>query len=277
MIGFAVSFLGLLGATLIPAFFGLVAVVLLFRRSAPRYAAAFAAGVFLWYFSDTIGGSSYLGVNRGFSGGFDQAVLIVLFVAGLSLCLTDRHGFVAGEGEGREVSSLSIIIIPSIVALALSVHGLSEGAAFGALASSTAGTSLIAVLGGYGPAISYVLHKMLEASMIGASYLYSFSSSFRNQVPGWTDRLRDLSILGAVFTIPSLLGISTGYYLPLNGTYPFALASGTSVYVALRLAQPLVTSAGRNSYSESFKVTLLIMSGFLSIYFAALFHSTSTG
>jgi len=69
MIGFAVSFLGLLGATLIPAFFGLVAVVLLFRRSAPRYAAAFAAGVFLWYFSDTIGGSSYLGVNRGFSGG----------------------------------------------------------------------------------------------------------------------------------------------------------------------------------------------------------------
>ncbi len=274
MIGFAVSFLGLLGATLVPAFFGLLAVVLLFRRSAPRYAPAFAAGVFLWYFSDTIGGSSYLGVNRGFSGGFDQAVLIVLFVAGLSLCLTDRYGFVAGEG-GREVSSRSYIIVPSIVALALSVHGFSEGAAFGALASSNAGTSLIAVLGGYGPAISYVLHKILEASMIGASYLYS--SSFRNQVPGWTDRLRDVSILGAVFTIPSLLGVSTGYYLPLNGTYPFALASGTSVYVALRLAQPLVTSAGRNSYSESFRITLLIMTGFLSVYFAALFHSTSLG
>src|SRR5712691_7395527 len=276
MIGFDVSFLGLLGATLVPAFFGLLAMVLLFRRSAPRYAAAFAAGVFLWYFSDTIGGSSYLGVNRGFSSGFDQAILIVLFVAGLSLCLTDRYGFVAGEGVGREASGLSYIIIPSIVALALSVHGFSEGAAFGALASSTAGTSLIAVLGGYGPATSYVLHKMLEASMIGASYLYS-SSSFRNQAPGWTDRLRDVSILGAVFTIPSLLGISTGYYLPLNGTYPFALASGTSVYVALRLAQPLVTSGRRNSYSESLKITLLIMSGFLSLYFAALFHSTSTG
>ncbi len=187
MIGFDVSFLGLLGATLVPAFFGLLAVVLLFRRSAPRYAAAFAAGVFLWYFSDTIGGSSYLGVNRGFSGGFDQSLLIVLFVAGLSLCLTDRYGFVAGEG-GREVSSRSYTIIPLIVALALSVHGLSEGADFGALASSTAGTSLIAVLGGYGPATSYALHKMLEASMIGASYLYSSSSSFRNHVPGWTDR-----------------------------------------------------------------------------------------
>ena len=275
MIGFAVSFLGLLGATLVPAFFGLLAVVLLFRRCAPRYAAAFAAGVFLWYFSDTIGGSSYLGVNRGFSGGFDQVVLIVLFVAGVSLCLTDRYGFVAGEGMGREVSSRSYIIIPSIVALALSVHGFSEGADFGALASSTTGTSLIAVLGGYGPAISYALHKMLEASMIGASYLYS--SSFRNQVPGWTNCLRDISILGAVFTIPSLLGVSTGYYLPLNSTYPFALASGTSVYVALRLAQPLVTSGGRNSFSESIRLTLLIMSGFLSIYFAALFHSTSLG
>ena len=276
MIGFAVSFLGLLGATLVPAFFGLLAVVSLFSRAAPRYAAAYAAGVFLWYFSDTIGGSSYLGVNRGFSGGFDQALLIVLFVAGLSLCLTVRYGFVAGEGR-REVSSRSYLIVPSIVALALSVHGFSEGADFGALASSTAGTSLTAVLGGYGPAISYVLHKMLEASMIGASYLYSSASSFRNQITGWSDRLRDTSILGAVFTIPSLLGMSTGYYLPLNSTYPFALASGTSVYVALRLTQPLVTSAGRNSYSESFRLTLLILSGFLSIYFAALFHSTSLG
>src|SRR2546427_4296986 len=275
MIGFAVSFLGLLGATLVPAFFGLLAVVSLFSRAAPRYAAAYAAGVFLWYFSDTIGGSSYLGVNRGFSGGFDQAVLIVLFVAGLSLCLTDRYGFVAAEG-GREVSSRSYLIVPSIVALALSVHGFSEGADFGALASSTTGTSLIAVLGGYGPAISYALHKMLEASMIGASYLYS-SFSFRNQVPGWADRLRDILTLGAVFTIPSLLGVSIGYYLPLNSTYPFALASGTSVYVALRLAQPLVTSGGRNSFSESIRLTLLIMSGFLSIYFAALFHSTSLG
>src|SRR5712692_9849762 len=116
MIEFAYSFLGLLAATFFPAYLGLLGVVALFKRPAPQYAAAFAAGVFLWYFSDTIGGSSYLGVNRGFSGGFNQALLIVLFVAGLSLCLSDRYGFVAGEEVGREVSSLSYLIVPSIVA-----------------------------------------------------------------------------------------------------------------------------------------------------------------
>src|SRR5437879_7047205 len=100
MMGVAVSCLGLLGATLVPAFFGLLAVVLLFRMSAPWYAAAFAAGVFLWYFSDTIGGSSYLGVNRGFSGGFAEAVLIVLLVAGLLLLLDDRYGLVSVVGVG---------------------------------------------------------------------------------------------------------------------------------------------------------------------------------
>jgi CBS domain-containing protein len=201
-------------------------------------------------------------------------IISVADVARLSFCLTDRHGLVARDG-GRGESSRSYIIVPSLVAVPPSVHGFSEGADFGAFASSATGTSLIAVLGGYSPAISSVLHKMLEASMIGASYLHYSSSS--NQARGWTDRLRDISILGAVLTIPSLLGMSTGYYLQFVTTSVFALATGTSVYIALRLAQPLTTSGPRNSYSESLKITLLIISGFLSIYFAVSFHSNSLG
>ncbi len=54
MIEIGVSFLGILAATLIPSYIGLVTKTL-FKRSVPRYAAPFVLGVCLWYFSDTIG------------------------------------------------------------------------------------------------------------------------------------------------------------------------------------------------------------------------------
>ncbi len=271
MIEISVSFLGILAATLIPAYIGLVVIVTLFKSSAPRHASAFALGIFLWYFSDTIGDSSYLGVNRGFSGGLGQAALILLFIAGLSFCLADRYGPASGEERGE---GTRFILIPILVAAALSVHGFSEGAAFGVLASSTSATSLSAALGGYGPAISYVLHKVLEASMVGASYLYYLSNHGRNL----KDSFRDISTLGAVFTIPSIIGMGIGYYFQFDATYVFAIATGTSIYVALKLSPPLLlTSGSRNSRSDSLKITLLLLLGFMSIYFAALFHSTSLG
>jgi len=265
MIDFGVTFLGIFAAALLPALLGLL-VVMVFRGAPPRYTAAFAFGVFLWYFSDTIGDSSYLGVNKGFSGGSGQLVLLLMFTAGLSLFIADRHGFGA-----RQATNFSFA--PSLlVAFALSVHGFSEGAAFGALASSAQGTTLNSVLGGYGPAIGYVLHKVLEASIIGAAFIASSGIKMLNQ----KKILGEITVLGVVFTIPSLLGTTFGYYVQFETAPFFALATGTSVYVALRLAETLIGS-GTTSYSESLKVVLLLLLGFFAIYAAALFHSTYLG
>src|SRR5713226_8069803 len=90
MIDFDVTFLGIFVATLLPSLLGLL-VVMVFIGSPTRYTAAFAFGVFLWYFSDTIGDSSYLGVNRGFSGGLSQLLLLLMFIAGLSIFIADRQ------------------------------------------------------------------------------------------------------------------------------------------------------------------------------------------
>lgn len=276
MIGLDVSLLAILAATLFPAYLGLFTPSLFRRPSQARRITAFAFGVFLWYFSGTIGESSYLGVNRGFPGDLGQAALLLVFIAGLSsFFLADRQGFLQrGEENGGKASHL--ILVPGLVAAALSVHGLAEGMAFGALASSTSSTSPLEALGGYGPAISYVLHKTLEASMIAALYL-SYRSS--NQAGNPKLLIRDLAILGMVFAAPSLIGSSVGYYVPLDTTYFFALATGASIYVALKLASsllaPVISSA--SPHSEQFKLTLLIISGFVSIYLAALFHSTSLG
>jgi len=267
MLGFAESFLPWTASTLIPAFVGLLLIVLIGMKLQARHVAAFAFGILFWFFVDTITGAASLDVNSGFSGGLGQLAMIGLFVIGLLFFFSiDRN---------RNIFSPELAIgkyglaIPLLVATALGVHGLGEGAAFGGTAALTTSTSLLDTFGGVSGGVAYVLHKALEPMIIGACYCaYSIQHAKTTTV-----RLRDLAILSIIFTIPSLIGAASGYYLTYDSSYFYALGTGTAIYAAVRLFGPMFNKANPASSKESMTMAVLITLGLLTIYFAALFHS----
>jgi zinc transporter ZupT len=304
MLGFAESFLPWTAATLIPAFVGLLLIVwaegiltaiwnILKKTWTPiksflrrpeskadrsvapsprrsgtsRCLAAFASGILFWFLVDTATGAASLDVNSGFSGGLGQIAIVGLFVIGvLSIFSIDRN---------RNIFSPQLAIgkyglaIPVLVALALGIHGLGEGAAFGGTAALTKGTSLLNTFGGISGGVAYVLHKAFEPMIIGACYYaYSIQHAKNN-----TGRLRDIAILSAIFAIPSLIGAVTGYYLTYDSSYFYALGTGTAIYAAVRLFGPMFDNSNPTSPKESITMAALMTLGLLTIYFAALFHS----
>jgi hypothetical protein len=267
MLGFAESFLPWTASTLIPAFLGLLLIVLVGTKLQPRYLAAFAFGILFWFFVDTITGAASLDVNSGFSGGVGQAAIVGLFVVGLLFFFSiDRN---------RNIFSPELAIgkyglaIPVLVAVALGIHGLGEGAAFGGTAALTTSTSLLEAFGGISGGIAYVLHKALEPVMIGACYCAYTVQQGKTA----TDRFRDLTLLSIIFAIPSLVGAASGYYLTYDSSYFYALGTGTAIYGAVRLFGPLFNNSKTIGSKESITMAVLITLGLLTIYFAALFHS----
>src|SRR5437660_11076797 len=276
MIEFAVGFIAWLASTWIPAFVGLLVIVWASQIVKSRYLTAFALGIFLWFFVDTIQGSALLDVNAGFTGGAAQVAAVGLFIVGvLSVFWIDRRrGLFSSESTTATVS----VAIPLLVAGAIGIHGLGEGAAFGATAYSTSSTSLLDAFGGVSAGVPYLLHKGLETMMAGARYVV-YSKRTGTSI---TSQLRDLLLLGIVFVLPSLVGAPVGYFImgPAKGffagfdtTYFFALGTGTSFYAALRLAKPLFSSGESVSSEDSISMLVPIVLGFIAIYFAALFHS----
>src|SRR3989442_14092151 len=141
MIGFVEGFLAWTASTWIPAFVGVLVIVEAGHRLRPKYLAAFALGIFLWFFVDTIQGSALLDVNAGFTGGAGQIAAVLLFIVGvLSVFWIDKSRSVFSSESIAGVSSLAI---PVLVAVAVGIHRLDEGAAFGATAYSTTSTSLL--------------------------------------------------------------------------------------------------------------------------------------
>lgn len=105
--------------------------------------------------------------------------------------------------------------------------------------------------------------------MIGACYVvYS-----KDRAKTTTKYLADIVVLTVLFVTPSLVGATTGYFINYDASYFFALGTGTSIYAALRLARPLFMNMESNPRNESIKIGLVLVLGFLCIYFAALFHS----
>ncbi|MDV3244254.1 MAG: hypothetical protein LYZ66_03635 [Nitrososphaerales archaeon] len=264
-ISFVESFLGIIVSTIVPVYVGLFATSL-FRKAAASYLAAFSFGVFFWYLSDTISDSAYLDVNAGFSGGLIHASLFSLAVLGfLAFAFVDRNSLVGATSEG---GSRRLFTVPILVGIGLSFHAFGEGAGFGVLAASTSSTSLVDAVGGYGPGASYVLHKVLEGSVIGTSYwIYMRDAGLR-------ESFRRMVMLGLIFGIPTFMGEAVAYFYQFDATYFFAIATGSSIYVALRLAKPLF-GPGTLTSLEAIRVVVLITAGFTSIYLAALLHSTS--
>lgn len=276
MIDFATSFLAWTATTWIPAFIGLLVIVWARRFVKSRYLAAFALGIFLWFFVDTIQGSALLDVNAGFTGGAAQVAAVALFMIGvLSVFWIDRHrGLFSAESTVATVS----VAIPLLVAAAIGIHGLGEGAAFGATAYATSSTSLLDAFGGVSAGVAYLLHKGLEPIMAAACYcVYTARKG-----SGTKGLLKDVFLLSLVFVLPSLagsivgffiMGPATGFLASFDATYFFALGTGTSIYAALRLTRPLFRSGDSATSEDSIRIAVLVVLGFLAIYFAALFHS----
>src|SRR3989475_1746503 len=276
MIGFTEGFLDWLASTAIPAFVGLLVVVWAGRVVKPKYLAAFALGIFLWFFVDTIQGSALLDVNAGFTGGAGQIAAVLLFIVGvLSVFWIDKSRSVFSSESTMVTVSVAI---PLLAAAAIGIHGLGEGAAFGATAYSTSSTSLLDAFGGASAGVAYLLHKGLEPMMAAACYC-AYTNRTASGIKG---QLKDVFLLSLVFVLPSLLGAAVGYFImgPATGflagfdaTYFFALGTGTSIYAALRLSRPLFRSGETVTSEESIRIVAPILLAFLAIYFAALFHS----
>lgn len=264
MLGFAESFLAWLVSTAVPAFLGMTLAISLGKRVDAKYVSAFALGIFLWVFIDVIGDSANLDVNAGLAGGWVQSIVVTLFVVGLVAFLSlDRSVFSGSVGpEDR-------LVIPALVALAVGIHGLGEGAAFAATAATTPIASLFEAFGGLGPGSAYVLHKFLESTMICACYL----SYAGGQDRGGMKRLGDAALLTAVFVAPSIVAMATGYFISYNVSFFYALGAGTLVYAALRLARPLYASQNGSGGTDSVKIAISLVIGLVCIYAAALLHA----
>ncbi len=268
MLGFAETLGATLGAFIVPTFFGLLVVSAAARYFSPRYLAAFAFGLYLWFFSDTMGDASLLGVSEGFTGGAFHVALWVVFMTGLLIFFSLDGGMFAEGSPGQSLG----FGIPLLVAVALGMHGFGEGAAVGATAATSPGSDLLGAFGGVSAAASFLLHKGLEPIMVGSAY-WVYAKDHARDAAG---RLGDIVILAMAFTLPGIIGGATSYYLvqvypSADFTYVFALSLGTSIYAAVRLARPLFGGTGSNS--ESLKTAVAVLLGLACIYLAALLHS----
>ncbi len=231
------------------------------------YIVAFAFGILFWFFVDTISGSAVLDVNSGFGGGLAQIGVLVLFLAGVIFFFwVDRKREILSPQSAVGKYGLTI---PLLVAIALGIHGLGEGAAFGATAYSASSTSLLTAFGGLSVGVAYTLHKALEPMMIGACYSV-YAEREEGSVGGW---LQNMFLISVVFVVPSLLGAVTGYLVAYDTTYFFALGTGATVYVVFRLAGPLFVPGGAATNRDSIRVAVSWILGIMALYFSALFHS----
>jgi hypothetical protein len=264
LLSFASSFFAIAAAFAIPTLASLTIVRGAANYVNARYIAAFALGVYFWFFSDTIADSAYLDRSSGFAGGTPQVALVLIFAIGVLVpFMLDRSSLKpTPETGGVEFG------IPLMVALSVGIHGLGEAAAFGAVAASTPYQDFLSAFGGLSPAVAFVIHKALEPLMVGAAYVVYAKEHAKTSLGVF----RDLLVVMLAFILPGLIGAATGYSLNYDATYIYALGLGTSIYAAIRMANPLFSPSQTSRWFPS-KIALAVVLGFLSLYFAALFHS----
>jgi hypothetical protein len=264
MLPFLSSFVAISAAFIIPAFVGLLIMAAFARVARPAYIAAFAFGIYLWFFTDTMGDSANLDVSAGFSGGIYQLSIFLLFVVGVLLVFSLDAGVFTSNIHTEKLG----FAIPLLVAFAVGFHGLGEGAAFGSTAAATSSSSLLDAFGGLTSAVAFLLHKTFEPMMVGATY-WVYAKDHARSASGFA---WDTILLVLVFVIPGLIGAATEYYVSYDTTFAFAFGLGTSIYAAIRLAKPTF-SLSSESRGQSLTMALLILLGFTCLYIAALLHS----
>jgi len=89
-------------ATFFSSFIGIALIIAASKFVRARYIAAFAFGVYLWFFTDTIGDANYLNVNAGPVFSSYTFCLVVLFLVGLvAFFAVDGRLFAVGEETAR--------------------------------------------------------------------------------------------------------------------------------------------------------------------------------
>jgi hypothetical protein len=272
LIAFGIAFIEFVLATFIPIYLGMEFMILLRQQAnvGMEYLSAFALGILFWFFFDTLNDAIQLGVNEGYAFSFHHAALLLLFILGfLFLALLTGLGISGTERTTKDSSPYSILV-PLLVGLGMGFHGIAEGLAFGGLSSGTQALNVLDAIGGYAGGVSYVLHKLLEATIVTVVLLSTTTGRAS------TLRLQDTLMVGVAFAGPSAIGEIVGYVLPVDASYFFALGAGAALLVALFVARPLFSERSMRELSESqwLKTAFALLLGFLCIYAAALFHST---
>ncbi len=265
MLPFGVTTVEFALVTFASALVGILLVVGASKYVRASLIAAFALGIYLWYFMDTLGDANYLDVNGGPVASAVLLSLVTLFVIGVvAFFALDGSVFSLGKGVGE-----GGMMVACLVALALGLHGLGEGADFGFTAAQTPTTTLLGAFGGLAEGASWALHKMLEPAIAAAVYVAVTQGQPRRA----TERLVDVLTLAAVFVTPAVVGAAAGYFVVFDHTYVFALGLGASTYALGRLGKPLVASGAEAQKWLSVKMALALVVGFLLIFLAALLHS----
>lgn len=265
MLPFGITAFELAVVTFISAFFGIAAIVGGSKYVRTRFLAAFAFGIYLWYFTDTLGGANYLNVNGGLAFSVELVLAVVLFAVGLvAFFAIDGKVFAPGE-----LSPKYGMMISALVALALGLHGAGEGADFGYTAAQTPSSLLLGAFGGIYSGASWVLHKMLEPTIIAACYVAFVGVGSKNRM----DKVVDALTLAAIFVIPIVVGSVLGYYTSFDHSYIFSLGLGASIYAAARVTRPMFSADGAEQSGLSVKMSVAALIGFLLIFMAALLHS----
>jgi len=262
---FGVTALEFSVVTFMAALVGILLVIEASRFTSTKFIAAFTFGVYLWYFTDTLGDANYLNVNQGLVLSGELVYLVALFAVGaIAFLAVDGRVFVVGEETARYG-----LMVALLAALALGLHGFGEGADFGYTAAQTPSNTLLDAFGGLGPSASWVLHKMLEPTIAASCYVAFAGVGAKKPA----DKMIDALTLSTVFVLPAILGSIAGYYVTFDHTYVFALGLGASVYAVARVARQMFSSAGETISGLSLKMALAIVIGFICIFISALLHS----
>ena len=272
MIPFIISLAEFLLATFIPLYLGmLLAGAVRTARLESRYLSAFALGLLFWFFLDTLNDAIQLGVNDGYDFNPQHTGLLLMFILGFlaialpaGLGLSKRMNAIQSHKAGPFPTAL-------LVAIGMGFHGVGEGLEFGGLSAGTTATTILDAIGGVGGGIAYVLHKLLEASMVMIIFIALVEGERFSLRVEW----KRIALLGLAFGIPSALGDVVGYFVEVNSAYLFALGAGAALVVALLAVRPIWGDGwkGDLTYAQYVKMVFMVLIGFLCLYGAAMFHS----
>ena len=267
MIEFGVAFIEFVLATVVPIFAGmfLLVVVSAATKIDIRYLSAYALGLLFWFFFDTLNDSVQLGVNQGYTFDLGHIGLVLLFSIGFLL-----FALLGGRLSSKydALSRNLPLILAILVAVGMGIHGVGEGIEFGGLAAGTQATSILDAIGGIGGGIAYVLHKLLESTIV----IVVFIALVRTSGLPFRKQLWQTLMIGFVFGIPSMVGEVAGYSIPIDSTWFFALGAGAALFVVLEVIRPIFATRGV-TYTQWTRISLAMLLGFLLLYAAALFHS----
>ena len=265
MLPFGITTVEFALVTFLSALTGISLMIAASRFVKARFLAAFSLGVYLWYFTDTLGDANYLDVLNGPAFSWNLVALLALFAVGLLVFIGADGGVFSAEGGAKKYGML----VAAAVALAVGLHGFGEGADFGFTAAQTHINTLLGAFGGLTEGASWMLHKAVEPSMAAACYVALAGGGPKKLA----DRVIDASTMAAVFVAPAVAGSVVGYFTSFDHTYAFALGLGASVYALARIGKMLYTPHGETQRGLSVKMAVSFLVGFALIFLAALLHA----